>query len=498
MSEEELKYANEAEKAQAIESFDELKGSPEELQRIMDAKIEPKAETTPPQELDASAKKPVEEKPPAAPAQAEPPAPNAVPVANPDEWAKSKGYASFAEARKAFDEKEELIQKQTRFIKEKIETQSPNDQVQALLSQKQKLEEELNSFKAKPGDAKSAVASSENKIAVLKDALSTNLQKRKALAEELKGESSLAIDGDFMARKLAVEAEKDDLDLRMVEEMTNLRSLLDGTTKQIQDYTTQHNLSQQREQNERLYRQEMDEITEFANNPKHQEFAFSDGKDSEEVEAEYVKWANRIASAVFAGPVNMLHSQQEKAAVGQALAAIKANDPEALNACRVAGIDVEPSSDVKKYLDICELLDHRDGQKLNPITGQMEQQYRLVRDPMSGGFRKDPVRFASLEDAYQHKLAIDGTYAERIKQSYVKGTKDMAAAAQKRAAGPVELGNAQGVSNADAGLDLSPKDAIKELEGIDEAEAMRRKLSGDSTMWDRFQKLLGALDTIKT
>jgi hypothetical protein len=495
MSDDVLKFPTEAEKAKAIESFDEAKGSEDELQRIMAATIEPtveggaEADKTPPQSVvpDKTVEKPVEKPVDAAPATA-------------DEWAKSKGYNSFAEARKAFDEKEEALQRSQKFIKEKLEPQgTANDQYNTLMTRTQQLEAELNTLKTAPPAAtkQEQVENQENKIVVLKQALGANLQKRKALVEELKADPGLAVDGDFLSRRLSTEAEKDDLDLRLVEEMSALQSAISATSKQVHDYTTRQELTRQSEQNERLYKAEMDEITSFAANPKYPEFAFTKGKDSRAVEGDYVRWANAVASAVYAGPVNMLRSQQDKAAVAQALAAVKAGDPEAINACRAAGIAPEPDEDVRKYLDICDLLNHRDGKKINPVTGQYEQQFRLVRDPATGGFRKDPVRMASLEDAYQHKMAVDGTYAERIKQSYVAGSKDMARAAQKRAAGPVELDNASGASAADVGLALTPADAMKELENIDEVEALRRKMAGDPTMYDRFEKALSTLETVK-
>lgn len=497
MTDEILKYATEAERAKAIESFDESKGSEDDLQKIMDAKIEApasgevKADVTPPQD-----KLPAEKKPDA-------PAPVAAPAApaTPDDWAKSKGFTSFAEAQKAFDEKEDLIKRQTRFIKEKIEPQSsPNDQYSALTARNQQLETELNALKggaAGGGTAQEKIEKQESKISVINKAIQNNLLKRKALMEEIRADSQIAIDGDFQLRRLEVDGEQDNLNLQLAEEMSALQAVINNTTQEMSAYKSGQERERLKEQNRQAYDREMTEITEFTSNPKHPEFAFSEGKDSRTVESEYVKWANGVASAMFAGPVNMLKSDQDKAAVAQALASIKANDPNALDACRAAGIPVEPTPDIQKYLDVCDLLNHRDGQRVNPITGQNEQQYRLVRDPLTGNFRKEAVRMASLEDAYQHKMAVDGTYAERIKKSYVQGGKDMAAAAQKRSAGPVVLDNATGVSSADVGLAMTPADAMKELNQIDEAEAMRRKLAGDPAMYDRFEKALGYLETVK-
>lgn len=501
MPETELKYATDAEKAQAIESFDETKGSEAELAKIMEAVVEPpvkesaEADTTPPQSVPDKKVEPSVV--PAGEADKTPPRTDV--SASAEDWAKSKGYSSFAEAKKAFDEKDQALARSQQFIKEKLEPQGTvSDQYSALMTKTQQLEAELSALRGgTPATPQEKVEVTENKIAVLKSALGANLEKRRALVAELKVDPGIAVDGDFLARRLEVEAEKDNLDIQLVEEMNALRTVFDSTNKKMQDVSAQQEMTAKKEQNERLYAQEMDEITTFASNPKHPEFAFSENRNSRDVEAEYVKWANKVASAVFAGPVNMLRSRNDKSAVAQALAAIKNNDPEALNACRAAGVPAQPTEDIQKYLDICDLLNHRDGQKMNPITGQYEQQYRLVRDSTTGAFRKDPVRMASIEDAYQHRCAVDGTYQERIKQAYVKGSKDLAAAAQKRATAPVELDNATGASAADVGAAMTPADAMKTLETINETEAMRLKMSGDSSMYDRFEKALGVLDTVR-
>jgi hypothetical protein len=502
MSDEELKFATEAEKAKAIQEFDESKGSESDLESIMNAKIEPVSEKTeaadiPPQSPEPKKEDAVAEEktePEKKPATVTP-----SPENDPEAWAKSKGFDSFAAAKKAWDEKEDLVQRQTRFIKEKIESRTtPADQYSALVNRTQQLEAELSALKggATTETKQEKIEKQENKIAILKQSLSTNLQKRKSLADELRADPTIAVDGEFLTRRLDVEAEADNLNLQLADEMNNLQTMFDSTSKQMKDVTTQQQLAIQQDQNRRLYDQEMDEIDGFASNPKYSEFAFSDGKDSRSVEADYVKWANAVASAVFASPVNMLNNQQEKAAVAHALDLVKNNDPEAVNACRVAGVSFEPDQNVRKYLDICDLLNHRDGKKLNPMTGQMEQQYRMVRDPVTNQFRKDPVRLLSLEDAYQHRCAIDGTYQQRIKDAYVKGSKAMAAAAQKRAAAPVELDNATGASAADAGLALSPADAMKVLETIDETEAMRKAMAGDRTLLDKYEKALSVLETV--
>jgi hypothetical protein len=94
-------------------------------------------------------------------------------------------------------------------------------------------------------------------------------------------------------------------------------------------------------------------------------------------------------------------------------------------------------------------------------------------------------------------MAIDGTFSKKIKEAYTKGGADMASAAAKRTAAPVQMGNAKGVSKQDAGLEMTAKDALEILGKFDESEAMRRKLSGDSSMLDEYNKAVHVMETVK-
>ena len=473
MADEALVFKSTEEKADAISKYDESKGA-EGIQKIMDAQVVPEVKTeTPPLTTEKQPEaKPVP--PPEAKVEAVTPPQQ---TDTPDDWAKSRGYASFAEARKAFDEKEELIKRQQSFIKEKL-NQTPATPKQQTPAQAPRQE---------------LAAAVSSKIDTIKSSIAANLQKQKALIEELRADPVLNTDGDFLAKKHAVDSEKFELDSQLVDEISGLKGMIEQNSRQIKSFSERQENDSRADQSRKAYENEMNEIDSFASNVTHPEFKFTDGKSSVDVEAEWANWASQVASAVFGSQVNVLRSQQEREAVAHAMNLLSEKDPEVINACRVAGIPQEPSQDVARYLEICELLDHRDGIKKNPITGKKEQLERLVRDPATGNFSKEKVRFASIEDAYQHRLAVDGTYQKRIKEAYANGGKDLAAAVQKRSQAPVELDNATGTSKADVGLAQSPQDAMKTLEQIDEAEAYRQKLSGDSTLWNKYEGALKAV-----
>lgn len=471
MADEALKFESEEAKADAIAKYDEATGSPDDLERLMGAPVEvpqkAEAEVTPPQSA--------EEVPPEESPKEETPE-----VFNWDTWANEQGYKSAAEARKAFDEAKATLKRQQDFINEKLnKVNAPVAKVVAAPVQQEKVQTQVS------------------KIDDIKQAINSVLVKRRDIISQLRNDPSLQMDPDFLSQQAAVEEEKYSLDLQMAEELNNIRTLHENTNQQLTSLTKNKEEELRREQAERMYQTEMDEIQKFALNPKHPEFSFSSGKDSFTVEGEYVAWANKVATALYGQPVNMLRGGAEREAVASALERLSQKDPEVINACQVTGAPIEPSEDVRKYLDICELLDHRDGLKKDPVTGQKVQQTRMVYDSVTGAFRKDPVRFASLEDAYNHKLVVDGTFSRKIKEAYSKGGKDMATAAAKRAAAPVQLGNATGASQKDVGLSMTPQEALEIISKFDETEAHRRKMSGDGTMVDQYEKAMAALASVK-
>jgi hypothetical protein len=488
---EELRYESETAKADAISKFDESAGNPGDLDRIMNAPVGPavsaEADITPPQS--GTEGKPTGE--------ADVKSPQTGVITDPESWAKGKGYASFAEARKAFDEKEALLKRQQQFIQDKISAPPPTQSVdyEKLLRRNQELEQLIAAQKppqgAPPGQtAQKQIQVTENKIGTIKQALAANLQKKRALIAQVREDPSLQLDPAFMGKNNEVEEEKFNLDMQLVEEMGSLRELYDQNSKQLTEYKERGEKVVENERRKQLYEAEMDEIDSFVGNKAHPEFAFSEGKDSRTVEVEYVAWANKVASALYGSAVNMVRSEKDREAVAYALDKLSQKDPEIINACTAAGIPVEPTEDIRKYLDVCELLDHRDGVKKNPITGVKEQQYRVTRNQQTGQFEKTPVRFPSIEDAYVHRLAVDGEYNKRIKDAYTRGGKDMLVASQKRTQAPVTLDNAGGASGVDVGLALSPQQAIETLSKIDESEAFRRKLAGDPSLWNQYEKAM--------
>lgn len=486
----ELVFATEAEKTAAIEKFDTSLGE-EAFDKICNAPVK---ETKAP-EAPVAPEKPVET----------PVVTPAAPVSTDPVW-KRKGFKSEEEYHKAFDDSQAQIAQKTEFIKSKLSSPPDNSALEKLTEDNRRLQDELKQIKsAAPATASPAqqakIADAEDTLAVLKNQLTANFAKRKQLLLKIKATPDLQLDADFIAEQEAVDNEREELNMKMLGEMSGLRGLYaeakkvaTAASEQTSAILKQRETESRTDQAHKLYESEMDEIDRFVSKSEFKDFAFSEKKTSRDVEGEYISWANSVASAFFGQPTSMIKSDEAKAAVQQVLNMLANGDPEVINACKAAGVDEKPSLDVQKYIDICDLLDYRDGIRLNPATGQKEQTTRLVPDG-AGGFKKQPVLMKNIEDAYQHKLATNGVFKQRIETAYRDGGKDALAAVSKRNSGPVELDNASGATAIDAGIVPTQQQALETIKAIDPDEALRRKMSGDPTMWEKLEAALAVSNT---
>lgn len=491
----EPRFDSEQAKADAIKNYDDSKGSVDDLQKIMDApvvKAGAEAVVTPPQSTADKATPAIVPQEQADKAAVIPPQ---IPQAtDPESVAKAKGYKSFAEMAKAFDEQRATIERSQKFINEKLQAQPGNGGAyEELLRKNQAYEQQLAALQT----PQAQVQTQKSKIGVIKNALNNVALRRKELRAQLRQDPALQLDVAFIEKMQAIEDENSGLQLQLADEVTGLQSAIAQSDGRVQKMLKDRESDTLRQQGQTQYDAEMTEMDEFQSNPNHPEFKFSEDKDAETVEAEYITWANKIAGAYFGAPVNMLKGAEAKEAVHNVLTLLQQGDPAALNACQVTGQPTEPTADIRKYLDICELLDHRDGKKKNPLTGLAEQQYRTVRDAATGQFKKDAVRFPSLEDAYQHRIATDGTYQKRIKDAYSQGGKDHEDAIGRRQNAAVQMPNAAGASAVDVGLRMTQKQAMDKAMSIDENEALRRRQNGDPTMWNELEKAMEVMMAVK-
>jgi hypothetical protein len=254
----EISFETDAQKAEAISSFDESKGKPEELTKLMEAPVKPKATEPEPDkaEVQPQVEAPAKEEP------VEPPAETAQPPQGKEEfdwaaWAKERGYKTPGEARKAFDERKKFIE--AKFAEK---PQNASSGYETLAKKTQELEARLAALSTPAATAPTEVKvqTAVSKIETVKQSLNNNLLKKRELITQLKGDSSLAYDPDFLEKQQAVEEEKYGLDMQLVDEINNLRSVQETASQRFTDFTKSREEDTRREQGQRMYESEMSEI----------------------------------------------------------------------------------------------------------------------------------------------------------------------------------------------------------------------------------------------
>lgn len=406
----------------------------------------------------------------------------------------AKGHSSLGSFLKSFDEANDTIKRQQTFIKDKL-TNSPQDQAaKTVLERAEKAERELEELKKKSSSAPQAPTPTQ------KDIVSS--QSRLADIQKLKDE--LAQADAFDEKTIEKRRQLDNL---YYEEISRLSGLVTQqmqeinaaketsarATQEVADYKKSQDADRQsKEANEALLR-ELESIDKFCGNPAYPEFKMS--KSSRDVEADYLAWGKSVASLFRGADVNV-YDREGRAFMKVALDMLGKGAPDIIEKCKLAGVAIAPTDDIRKYLDICDLLDYRDGLRYNPATGKKEVVQRF--HPPSGSYIPDA--FPSIEAAYENRKIVDGVYAQKIADQYRKGGSDALAAVAKRDNGIVELDNVMTSKDGGATFEMTTEKAAETIANIDEAVALREKNDGKPELFNQLMeayKVLGiAVDNI--
>ena len=471
-----LTFETEEAKAAAIEEFPEDSEDMGELDRIMAAeitsagegetKVEPEPEPEPEPETPAEEAK----------------------VSDDD----LKGHKTRGELLKAYDEKVALIERQSKFIK---------DNVGGAESGNQTLLKRLEAAEARTADLEKQVKSGPVNEKPT-DSTQKKIEVSESRVEQIKAMQAELESADDPYDEEVVKKQRK-LTSMLLDEVVNLNGLVSNAHQEIA-LAREEGTSAKAEVGKLLKRDEEAELTakiaaaqdaDFSDangfKDKFKEFQFSvDPKTSQPkamgaVDAEYTKWAEDVASLYYKQPISFSNNRD---AALRALKMLESESPDLVEMCRVAGVPTDPSDDIVKYLDICDLMDYRDGIRLDPNTGKSN---RVMRFDAALG-KEVPVIMESIEQAFEYRRVKDGHYKKLIAEKYSQGGKDMAEAIRKRDSGVEELDNTTGVSQRDAGLEMSVEDAMRVAESIDERDAMILAQQGDTSLIDR----LNAAETI--
>lgn len=480
MSDELMKFKSEEERAAALEAFDEEKGTLDELNAIRNATIESGTEPEAGKE---------EETDEATPPTKEPEQPSQQQVDPTQQQSQQQytlradelpeGYKTPGEAFKAIKEKEALIQRQQEKIRSMLE--NPNveadekykEAMEKIATLEQKLSQ--SSQQAADAGAPQGGVSIQTKTDIGK-AQSELDQINKLLAEL---DDAAKDDPDAVFTPEYVEKQRN-LSRLQAGAITNLSGLLmqaqqeAKAAKETADGFIQKQDQRQKDEQVKIARQnEFREMDELGKAPEFKDFNV--GKSYQDVESEYVKWRNQVATAYFQRP------PRDRNEAFQALDQLQTGNKELIQQCQLAGISPTPSPEIQKYIELCELMDYRDGWRKD-TSGKM---MRLTKyDPTTG--ENVPLILPDLKTALQQKRLEEGYYTKQADSAFQKGADSLVQATMRRDQGVTELNDpaTQGqAGNHDAEWALSILNSEE-----DDDTVLKEAMAGNTAKLDRINQ----------
>ena len=445
-----LEFATEEDRASALDALPEIPENVDKIDQIMKASLKERGE---------AAEKTADQTPVAQPKTVATAASLAVaPAATGEMVNLSKddltrlGFDTPGKLLKSYEEAQEALKRSQEFIKTKL--QASQAQAAATTVQQQ----------AAQVPATPATKAVVNKI----DASKSRLEEIGALMAQLeKYDDAYSPEAIAAQRKLgSLQMQElnrlNTLVLQLNEENISAKTLANQAIEKTDSWYKEQDRIKGQEQAALALDKEFTEVDSFASNPKYPELKMS--QPAREVEQQYLDWGRQVVSLYYGQEVNV-GTSQGMIAMKFALDQLSKGAPDITEKCKVSGVPIAPpSEDIKKYLDVCELMDWRDGIRMNPLTGQKE----LVQRYHAPSGKHIPDTYPSLEAAYVVRMEKDGTFQKRIQENYRKGGEDVLKAIGKRDSRIVELDNTTGTSRADAGTEMSTEEAMSIVNTIDE------------------------------
>jgi hypothetical protein len=450
-----LMFATEQDRVKAMEGLEESPDNLGKLDEIRNAKIGV-AEATE-TKVEATGSTPPEPKPDVTKDQ---------PAQKTDDL---KGYKTQGELLKAFDEQKSLIERQTQFIREKISQQAPAVD-QSVIQRAEKAERELEQLKR--GSQKPA-----EKTTVDIAAVQTEIQRIQTLMDELdklaENDADVAYTADYQKKSRELQR----LQTKNVVALTQLY----GKAQQeiVEARRVSSEFASSITKTKETERQQSIIESEYKAMDTLDDSEYKLTKPSKEIEGEYIKWSAEIALAYYGRPA------QSRSETFAALQQLQLKNSELLQKCQMMGFKAEPSQDVARYIEICVLMDYRDGFRKDPITGKMKRVTRF--DPVSNS--EVPIVMADLKSALKQKRLEEGYYDKRADGSFQQGAESVAKAAGRRDQGAVTLDGGKDQGQTPGGLEWAQR-IVNESDPEEIMIAYRR---GDKTKFDEMNKARGLL-----
>lgn len=443
-------FASEEERVSAIEALGDDPSKFDELEAIRNSTIGTvPANTTPDEKPSESPAAPAAgEQPPAKPAESK-----SFTITDKD---LPEGFDTPGKVFKSFVEAQELIKRQTNFIKENLNKPAATEAETAAQERARKAEEELARIKstAPAGQPQGGTSADISTVQAEIKRIETMQDELEKQAEE---DPDIAFTGDYQKRQ----RELSRMQTRNLNVLTTLYS--NAKTEIQQTRSVADGIVTKQKQSQE------DEAASTARQNLYNEMTALDvpelklSKKSEDVEADYLQWRRDVSLAYYGRPA--ANAEEEFKAVEQ----LQIKNPDTIQKCALIGVKAEPSEDVKRYMLNCEYLDYQMGWRKDPATGKF---FRLTKfDPATN--QTVPLILPSLKAAIQQKRVEEGFYEKKVDGAFQAGAQSVAAAAQRRDMGAVEL-NERG----DQGqTPASAEWALRTMQDIDpeQAEIERRK-----------------------
>ena len=451
-----MNFATEEEKNKAIEEFDERTMDVTKLEEIMAAEIVPSDEKP-----ETSENVPSEE-----------PNPDVSQTENVPESQASEEKTEEPGTKKTESQESELdiLKKQLAEKEEYIKTYLANTDNIRALEQKVTQLERTHSEQAAP-EQKREVALRSSKL--------TDLKNKRAELLKKYPDTEARLAEEFMTEMSEIEAGLFDEMETLQHNLSLIKDQAETATSKADRYLVQKEEDAKQSRLQESQDQEILQIETFAK--KTPQFQLS--KPFKEVDEDYKEYQMEV-SKIYLG-----REPKHLGEVTEAMNQLKRRSPGLMQRLKAAGVSEEPTMEMKKYLGLCELWDHWQGYRKDPLTNDYHYDDKgnpipLTRyDPMTGKYVPDS--YPSIEAAYNDKAAKDGFYTRQVIAAKIEGGKQVIQAMNKRDGGAVELG----VNETSGGTVQAMEEAINKLNTIDEVEAMRNAQDGDPTLLNEYNSL---------
>lgn len=455
-------FANEEEKIAALEKFDERTGTEEELNALIDAKVgeepttgesavagesvasenEPMADTT------SSDQVPEEKVLP-------PETPKDVPQ-EPDDITRLK---------QELEEKNRLIQS-----------------YYGNLDNVRKLEEKVNALESV---SKQTVDTPQEKkeLRLRQGNIAKLRNRRKALLEKY-ASSEDQLDPEYIKEMNEIQSGlMDEIDT-LSYNLGVVQSQADTAVQKADNYVSMRKEEDSQKRMEDSFAKQKREVEDFMQ--KNEQFRTAKSFDA--LDDEYKMYQTNVAKMYYGrDPANIVE-------VNEAMDQLRRKSPYLVTKLQSAGIPTEPTDDMKKYLGVCELWDHWQGWRKDPLTGDFrrDKQGNIVQltryEPTTGNYVPDT--YPSLESAYNDKAAKDGYYTKQVLQAKIQGGKEAIQAATQRGKTAQELG-AQETSG---GQVQAVEEAYHKIMEMDVDRVMQEAYDGNDTLLNEYNAMAKLLD----